>query len=63
MYMKEQYVSAAERCRRQPDPSDYLMGFDLSFSLNRLAISGVTLSTGSNNNFSNQSEARSVVIQ
>jgi hypothetical protein len=50
MYMKEQYVSAAECCRRQPDPSDYLMEFDVSSSLGRmtvrLAISGVTVSTG-----------------
>jgi hypothetical protein len=55
--MNDQYISAVERCRGQLDPSDYLMEFDLSSWLNRLAISGVSVSTGNNNNnFSNQSE-------
>jgi hypothetical protein len=64
MYMKEQCVSAAERYGRQPGRSDYLMGFGLSSSLNRLAVrqgvSGLTVSTGNHNNFSNQSEARCI---
>jgi hypothetical protein len=55
--MNERYISAVERCRRQLDTSDYLMEFDLSSLLKRLGISGVTVSTGNNNNnFSNQSE-------
>jgi hypothetical protein len=67
MYMKEQCISAAERYGRRPGPSDYLMEFDVSSSLNRMTIrqgiSGLTVSTGNNNNFSNQSEAGSVIIQ